>query len=504
MKPRWILGLAVALALAHAASYLGSGPFDDDFICYRYARNLVEGHGLVFQPGERFEGFTNPLWVLLLAGGLALALDPERLSLALSILSVGAAAWAVGDLWLRRSPGSRWPLPALFVAACPAIAWHGVAGLGTTMLAALLALGWRSFEEARVAGRAPWGAALFLALAALLRQEAVLFALPFAVLAARRRGGAWGLVPLAAVLGWTLFRFAYYGRWLPVTYAVKKLPLAADLGYGLRYLLLSTLECGVALALGLALFAPRVAPRERRATTEGAVAALLAYALFVVYAGGDFVASARFFVPLLPLAYLFACEGACALVHHPLRRAALGALGLALLQWTQVGALVPSGSTEVGVGRPYRFLDHRWNEERWRTMGEELGERLPPDTKVALSPIGVFGWTSRLVVVDLLGLTNDAALGMEPMLETVGMKGHHRTNPEWVLDRAPELVIPGNGHRDPRNGRASVNPWEAPLFLHPRFQQGYEHWVVPLPDGVPLDVWVRRGAAPPPGASRAR
>ena len=47
---------------------------DDAYISYRYALNLVEGRGLVFNPGEYVEGYTNLLWTLLVAGGLALGL----------------------------------------------------------------------------------------------------------------------------------------------------------------------------------------------------------------------------------------------------------------------------------------------------------------------------------------------------------------------------------------------------------------------------------------------
>ena len=35
---------------------------DDAFISFRYVRNLLEGHGLVFNPGERGEGYSNFLW----------------------------------------------------------------------------------------------------------------------------------------------------------------------------------------------------------------------------------------------------------------------------------------------------------------------------------------------------------------------------------------------------------------------------------------------------------
>ena len=37
---------------------------DDAFISFRYVRNLLEGHGLVFNPGEYVEGYTNFLWIL--------------------------------------------------------------------------------------------------------------------------------------------------------------------------------------------------------------------------------------------------------------------------------------------------------------------------------------------------------------------------------------------------------------------------------------------------------
>ena len=45
---------------------------DDAYISYRYAQNLVDGHGLIFNVGERVEGYSNLLWTLIVAGGIAL------------------------------------------------------------------------------------------------------------------------------------------------------------------------------------------------------------------------------------------------------------------------------------------------------------------------------------------------------------------------------------------------------------------------------------------------
>src|SRR5690348_14687575 len=79
----WWLGLAAALAILLAGIWLqttagysaedNSGHAwgsDDAYISYRYAHNLMQGYGLVYNPGgERVEGYSNLLYVLLIAPG---------------------------------------------------------------------------------------------------------------------------------------------------------------------------------------------------------------------------------------------------------------------------------------------------------------------------------------------------------------------------------------------------------------------------------------------------
>ena len=80
--PRGILATVALLAPAlvvfgGAYRRLWGYLIDDVFISVRYARNLVDGHGLVYNVGERVEGYTNLLWTLLLAGALRLGVPPE-------------------------------------------------------------------------------------------------------------------------------------------------------------------------------------------------------------------------------------------------------------------------------------------------------------------------------------------------------------------------------------------------------------------------------------------
>jgi arabinofuranosyltransferase len=58
---------------------------DDAFISFRYAENLVRGEGLVWNQGERVEGYSNFLWTILIAGGMKLGFEPVLLSQVLGV-----------------------------------------------------------------------------------------------------------------------------------------------------------------------------------------------------------------------------------------------------------------------------------------------------------------------------------------------------------------------------------------------------------------------------------
>ena len=69
---------------------------DDAFISFCYARNLLEGHGLVYNPGEYVEGYSNFLWVLeLTALGGAFGLRPEHTAPWLSVACTGGTLAAL-------------------------------------------------------------------------------------------------------------------------------------------------------------------------------------------------------------------------------------------------------------------------------------------------------------------------------------------------------------------------------------------------------------------------
>ncbi len=101
----------VTLAIARlyfGASMLGWGVYDDAFITYRYARNVADGHGLVYNVGEFTVSASSPIWTLVLSASYRLGFEQlERVGSILGLVAALAAqilALALGralDLPLR-------------------------------------------------------------------------------------------------------------------------------------------------------------------------------------------------------------------------------------------------------------------------------------------------------------------------------------------------------------------------------------------------------------------
>jgi len=71
-------------------------PLDGAYITFRYALNLSQGAGYVYNPGERVQGTTTPVFTLILAGMAAL-FGAEHLP----VLSFGIAIAAdILNVWL--------------------------------------------------------------------------------------------------------------------------------------------------------------------------------------------------------------------------------------------------------------------------------------------------------------------------------------------------------------------------------------------------------------------
>ena len=96
--------IATAVLIPHARLF--DFVTDDAYISFRYARNLALSGQLVFNLGERVEGYTNFLWTVILALGIKLGLGPVVLSRFLGV-ALGISTLAVVVRMSLRLAGER-------------------------------------------------------------------------------------------------------------------------------------------------------------------------------------------------------------------------------------------------------------------------------------------------------------------------------------------------------------------------------------------------------------
>ena len=306
---------------------------DDAFISFRYVRNLVEGHGLVFNPGEYVEGYTNFLWVLELAAIWSLlGIPPEHAAQVLSVIyTVGTLAAMLW--WVYRLPGMShrglvgWMALGLVCSSATVAVWTSAGGLATRQFTFLLVV---AVAVLSVHGTRRWGlltASLSLGLAELTRPEGLLlgglclggFAVcwmarerrlhldPLRHSCARRNLAVMGGPFALMVAGHYLWRYSYYGEWLPNTYYAKYVAPWYDAG--LRYLAQAGIDTGLYLLVPLALLAGVVRWRRNQDGTYAVILLLIGVHMnYLARIGGDHFEyrPLDFYWPLLAVA---AAEG---------------------------------------------------------------------------------------------------------------------------------------------------------------------------------------------------
>ncbi len=443
---------------------------DDAFITFRSVENAVLGHGLVWNPGERVQTFTNPLWTLVLA--LLRPLTGELVLTAMlgSIALTGLAA----ALLARGASGSAAAAVALVaLVASRAFTDFSTSGLENA-LGHLLLVGFvLCARRMRGAPRAFLGAALCAGLAVTNRMDAALLVAPALLAAAWTlpRARAAGLLALGAApfLLWEAFALAYYGFPFPNT-AYAKLGTGVDAAalvqQGLVYLRHSLANDPA--TLGATLLAAAWLARERGALAWSALAGLALALLYVVWVGGDFM-SGRFLAAPLVVALAWAASGPALPVRLAWPAAALLLAGGALAPRSHLWSGSDYGRGEadranqgfVNVERAFyfqatalvlcgdagRFLRHPWIDEGRALRAEaEAREGGEPVVRVTAA-IGFLGFYAgpRVRVYDIFALADPllARLPAEDARTPVGLAIGH------FARLVPQGFVPARARGEP-------------------------------------------------------
>lgn len=443
-----LLGLSAiaVILLLHVAAY--NFIADDAFIHLRYARNLIEGHGLVFNPGERVEGFTSTLWVLVLAGLGWLGGDLLVCARVLGVLAALCTLLVTYRLLRHYLPAGIAPAWALIAPAMLALngsfACWAAGGLETPLFVLLAVSGvWSVVERRHLLS------AMTLALLCLVRPEGIALAGMLALYQLYDLRGERNWVWIAswlsvagAVTAQLAFRFSYYGDLLPNSYYAKTGGGLAQIMRGLRYLLeYSGDHEGLPLMIIPALLILlRGGPGLRLIC--GIAAFLWAAAVWV---GGDGLPMYRF--SLAPLPFLLVVQGLtlAIAVHWAKSRFDItpAKVWAATLSCLAVWAVVEVSPPKLGPH--YELYSFQKVEvPRWRRVGKWFASHASEGDTIAVGPIGAISYDSRLRIYDILGLTDRHIARMHMKTMGQGMAGHEKHDGQYILGRRPTYILLGN------------------------------------------------------------
>lgn len=463
---RWKTALAIFLCCLGAVLIIRSAWISEDaYITLRHVDNFLSGHGPVFNPGERVEGFSHVLWFAVITLFRGLGFSPNGALLLPGFLFAFAALYLIFfkiDFYQSAKNRPQLHPGAAILLGMSAFIDFSTSGLETALSFFLLAL-YALFISRWYFRQRPLLMGLVVALLTLNRPDfgvfLVLLLAIYTALAIGRKIPWRTLVrfltyPLILVGGYEIFRLGYFGAIFPNPYYAKS-GAGSHLIQGLRYLwdlCQGSLVLGVVVIAGLVVFLVRHnedGSRNRRLLIMGSG---LLHGVLVIRGGGDFM-HGRFLLPALVLVTVSTIGAFDRLVgERRLRK--LIAVSVILILFLASFLVVP---VQKRGGNPFK-ANHGITDERnfyyqgrlvpvanlfkdhmiimWKTIGlnyKQLAQQTRTKLRVAFPTVGFLGFFSgpHVYIVDRLGLT-DAVVSRVKM-EKRGRPGHEKHAPFGYL-----------------------------------------------------------------------
>ena len=486
----------LSLMLVVHEYYFFSCTVDDAFISFRYVENFVQGKGLVYNEGEQVEGYTNFLWILMLAllrsMGIDMVIASKILGIILSLLTLITVFQLSHFISEDRKLLNL--LAPLLLVSDGSFAYWSVGGLETQLFTFLLTFSvYLYLRELKNGGiiLSP----LFFALSTMTRPEglgftfiALVFLLIFAEKEAKLKNIAlWLIIFLLFFLPYFIWRYQYYGFIFPNTFYAKTGRGFRQILSGLHYLHRFFMYYGGIFIFMLASL-PLLTRGKKRSHLLLAIISIC-YLLYIIFiSGGDWMLLFRFLVPVLPFIYLLIQEG-IKLFYSFLQFLFNGkklekvCLFIIIFFITLSNYAVSFSAKNLNHERPFGTS----GDQRFFTpIGVWLQRIAPPDSILAAEDCGAIPFYSCLKTIDMRGLTNVHIAHLPAQGKT-----QERYDADYLLSQKPtfiEIMSDVDIQRDKFH-----SAWEGDniIYYHQEFQKNY----LPLPPyhrGPGIVIFIRK------------
>jgi len=469
--------IAAGLALLIIVFFKNAWVCDDAYIIFRSIEQLFEGNGPRWNPHERVQVFTSPLWFWFLSIFRIFTRDAFLVTMAASVTCMAALIIATSKLFTN---GLTWLLFAAALTCSSGFFDFTTSGLENPLCyisIVLFALGYMgtfsSGGPEKGSGQMTLATCAFGGVLICRLDIALLLLPPLIYLLAGKHGRAIGrkrfavlALSLLPIAGWTLFSIIYYGSPLPNTAYAKlgaSIPPGELIAQGLKYINVSFQRdtiTGVLLLTG-ALTALLRGRGHIRPIGIGIILSMI----YVVSVGGDFMLGRFLSYPYLMSVIVLAVmisEGRSGQTEKRRPRHVKGKFAAALLLLMAMYAIFYPGNPVsspsdfsnqkiidgIADERGYYFRSssiHVWNSQKnmlfpvhpWTKKGYEVKKDQRSNKIVVVnSGIGYFGYWAgtEAIIIDPLAIS-DPFLARMPMIEGIEWRpGHFRRDvPEWYV-----------------------------------------------------------------------
>lgn len=410
---------------------------DDALIYLRYVKNFHDGFGLVYNPGEKFNGLTSPLFTYVSLAASFLSGNFQLITTIISALFLTCASILGGIIFSN----GKWD--ALFTAVVIGSFgyFYRTFGMETPLFLMLIGLSlylYKANSKYFV---------IALALLSITRFEGALLAVVMAAdyLIKNRR------LPDTKILAFSLavfllplvFNYFYYGDFLPATASAK-------LGQGnsgfwegpLRFLNIAYLikihfsnsNISASIFLISSAYGLYISLKDRVAV----IAAIFFIILLCFYVVLNLPNYPWYYAPFFYLMLIFACRG-------------IGELSTRLLAKRLPGGyrafvfLVLCAVTVFSLTKVVSFKEGVRNEA-YATIGSWIKTNTPPNATIAMVEIGTVGWYADRKIIDILGLVNKYNAEYISKGDLYGWLYHYqpdyilRHDPIWRWEKSTEIL----------------------------------------------------------------
>lgn len=450
-------------------AFFTSQVWEDYYITFRSSRNLVDGFGLVYQPGERVHTFTSPLGVLIPALCYWVSANDTAALWLFRIICAGALGGTAAIVALHAQE-HRWSKAALWIALCLGLLEAKVIafaanGMETALLIFFAALVWR--ELTRPGG--PRVLTLGLGYSGLMwtRPDACILAagvtLAWWLVGPKRLDSTerswWRTVVLSIAIGsllylpWFLWAWWYYGSPIPQTVIAKS--VYSPEGFTLGRLLASPLRCLVDNTALDGLFLPiyyATGGWPRDLMGFGRLLARLSAFLWLIpfiprparAASLATLFGGMYMHQIMPYPWYYgAWTLLAALALAGAAQAAAASLSKLSLSFGRIAtACTVAGSIGICLASSYtcKVQQAVIEESGRKQIGLWLKEHARPGDSIFLEPIGYIGYFSNLKIFDFPGLTspevsNIVREGRGSYANLIG-----ELTPDWIVVRPIEVL----------------------------------------------------------------